>query len=930
MAKDDRKKGYPALLTELAQKLRARTFSQDEYYIVLTPDRYTQTVERELFSGGGALDCEVLTLSRLASRVVGDIKTLSREDGVMIVARAIDSVKDKLEYYGRAARFHDFAREVYQTLLQIASSDVDIEKLSASGRAASKLRDLALIKAEYDKLKAENLDAPDRLAALIQKLPTDELIAKSHVYAIGYAFATKLNARVFSEIKKYAKSFELFGSSIPLTAPRKSMTVFGASDRISQYKEVATLIREYIDGGADSTLPRRRYSDVSVVCPSPRALSRILREYDIPFYTDECIPLAETPPLAALCLLYKLKKGADGETLASFCKNPYSGCDADDAEKLQNYIVSHGISYGAFDIDIDDAGAARALKHAKDIVDRFTGGFADACENVMTYADFQTVYDGLTADVAGSTDIISPIHALTSLVKRYGTNDFDADATAFFAAARAVEIKSLPRERDRVTVTMPKTLRMTACKKLFITDFNEGVLPAVTSDTGLISDRELDELGGDVEPSVAEMNKRERAELRAVTANAEDVVCSYCTSGGARPAAFINELAFDIFKYDISERQAALAVTDDGSEISKYACVVGAAREIAARKITKHAESVCAAVGKSEKQAAPFEPQIELNKKRTLSASELTHWFTCPYKRFLSDAIGLKERKTSALGAIDFGIVLHDFMKMFIDSGDYDCSRQRIEKLIIKALDNKEIKLDSYLLSRITDDAVDYATAAVAVIEAGDYIPAQTEKSFTFQKRLGKNANTTFYGVIDRVDVYEDKARIIDYKTGSKTFDFDKCISGLDMQLPLYAAAVNESGREVTGMFYQTFAPRYDAKDADGRLSGCLVKDTEIASRYDRCLELGERSKVIPAQFKFDKDGNAEFSRPTAALVESCEFDELIEKCVRTADVAADEIASGYIARSPVVGACDYCAYRGICGGSAVLRAAVVSDTEGD
>ncbi|MDE6401088.1 MAG: PD-(D/E)XK nuclease family protein, partial [Clostridiales bacterium] len=912
---------YPSALDALALNIKSRRFAFDEYHIVLTPDRYTQSVERALFSGGGAIDCEVLTFSRLLRRLTDDVKSLSREAAVMLVARAIDAVKDDLVYYSRAAKYNDFAREVYQTLIQISSSDVDIATIEAKGNTAAKIHDLALIKAVYDEKKADYGDASDRLAELIAAIPKSELIARSHVYAIGFADCTKLNARVLNTLKKHALSFARYEAKPPARM-RESVEIFSAPDHITQYKEVATRIREYIDrpsdGVNDCKTERRKYSDISIICPSPRALSRILREYGIPFYTDEVTPLAETSPLDALACIYRLKKSSDGETLVSLCKNPYSGCDDDDAQKLQNYIASRGISFGVFDMDIDDEGAARAVARAKSLINAMTGSsFAEACEAVMDFAAFDGVWNALGVT---ETDKIAPIRALTALLRRYGSvgdersensdgGAFDRDATAFFGAARAVEVKSLPRERDRVTVTMPQTLRLTACKLLFVVDFNEGILPAMTSDSGLICDNEIKSMGGVIEPTVFQQNKRERAELKAVINNAQYAVCTYSTEGGARPAAFLDELAVHAIKYDYAEQSAVLRETDDARYIAKYACTESAAREIAARGVTKHAQSVELAVGARKHTAAEFKPTISLAKKRTLSASELTHWFTCPYKRFVSDAVGVKERRNSPLGAPDFGIIVHDFMQEIVNGGNYDCSCEAVELLIDRILAKKGIRVDEATRSRLIADAADYAAANVAAIEAGDYRPDRTEYSFTLKTPLGRDKSTEFFGIIDRLDVCGDKARIIDYKTGSKKFRVSECLNGCDMQLPLYAAAAEELGKNVTGMFYSTFSPRYDAKDTDGRLDGCMIKDVGVVSEYDKTLVDGARSRVVNAKFKISKNGTTEFSRPSDLLMEREDFDDLISRCVRTADNAADEIAGGYIARVPIEGACDKCAF---------------------
>ncbi len=219
---------YPTALDALVKKLKSRAFDADEYYVVLTPDKYTLLVESELFSGGGAIDLEVLTLSRLCRRVADGIKSLSREGSVMLISRAISAVSDKLAYYRRAAKYPDFAREVFSALLQIGSSGVTPDALLpyvdlsespqkniaptrsfASDVTRDKLRDLALIKAEYDALKNGSYDAPDRLTALIKAVPGSDFIASAHFYAIGYSDATALMTGVFEAIARRCKSFEM-------------------------------------------------------------------------------------------------------------------------------------------------------------------------------------------------------------------------------------------------------------------------------------------------------------------------------------------------------------------------------------------------------------------------------------------------------------------------------------------------------------------------------------------------------------------------------------------------------------------------------------------------------------------------------------------------------------------------------------------------
>lgn len=898
---------YPQALEALARELNKREFSPDEYYVVLCPDRYTQTVEQALFCAGdgrgGALDCEVLTLSRLSRRVAPTAKTLSQEGGVMITARAIAAAKKDFGYYTRAAGFDDFAREAYTTLQQITSSDVNISEIDAQGSVKVKLDDLALIQAEYEKIKGEYSDAPDKLFALMQNAD-GKFIKNTRFFAIGYADKTKLIARVFSVLAQHAKAFTLYDAP-PRDCKRETLDLLCTPDKISEYKQVAVEIRDYIYHGG-------RYEDVAVVCSSPRALNRILGEYQIPAYTDESKPLSSTPPLAAIDNVYKLhvackkRNAIDCAALVALAKNPYVGCDALDAETLLYEVSTRALGY--VPIDYEFKGGAKAAARALDILRAFEGGadFAAAVGRVVDKCDFMNRQSATSND----TDVVTPILNLIELLKRYGSGDFDIDAKAFFAAASAVNVNTLPRERDCVTVTVPSALRMTAVKKLFITDFNEGVMPTTIADTGLISDTELNMLGGVIEPTVRGRNKQSRDELKAVVVNAGSVYVAYSAGDGA-PAAFIRELAKNINKLDYSDICEMLMLTSDAQFIAKQASVPAAAREIVARRMSVYADSVDGGTEKTSAYYAPFSDRIAITHKPTLSVSELSHWFSCPYYRFLHDSVCLTERR-GGFGAPDFGIVVHDFMRRFVEKQPYDCSEEAVKSIIDEVLSESDIQPDGATYSRILADAVDYAIENARILEKGEYEVGKTEYRFG-GKTLGKKAGLEFIGFIDRFDLCDDRARIIDYKTGNKEFDINKCLDGTDMQLPLYAYALPY---EVTGMFYVRAPKRYYTKTRERAMSGCMVADVDYALEYDTDLVAGgPASDIIPARLTVNKEDEVVFSRRNKSLLDESTFNALIARCKDNADIAADEIADGYVCRSPIGEACKYCPYTGICGG---------------
>lgn len=897
---------YPQALAALTRELNKREFSPDEYYVVLCPDRYTLAVEQALFCGdgkGGALDLEVLTLSRLSRRVAPAAKTLSQEGGVMITARAIAAAKKDFGYYARAAAFDDFAREAYTTIQQITSSDVSISEIEASGAVKVKLDDLALIQAEYEKIKGEYSDAPDKLFALIENAD-GKFIRNTRFFAIGYADMTKLIARVFSVLAQNAKAFTLYDAP-PRDTKRETIDLLCAPDKISEYKQIAAEIRDYVYNGG-------RYEDVAVICASPRALNRILGEYQIPAYTDESKPLFSTPPLAAIDNIYKLhvaykkRNAIDCTALVALAKNPYVGCDAMDGETLLFEVSARALGYVPTDYEFK--GGARAANRALSVLRAFSDcdDFGTAVERVVEKCDFESRQNA----TSHGTDVVTPVLNLVELLRRYGSGDFDIDAKAFFAAAHAVNVNTLPRERDCVTVTVPSNLRMTAVKKLFIADFNEGVMPMTIADTGLISDTELNMLGGVIEPTVRGRNKQGRDELKAVVVNAGSVYAAYSAEDGS-PATFIRELAKNINTLDYSELCETLLLSSDAQFIAKQAPVPAAARELVARRLSVYADSIDGGTEKTTAYYAPHCDRINITHKPTLSVSELSHWFSCPYYRFLHDSVGLAERR-GGFGAPDFGIVVHDFMRRFVEKQPYDCSEQAVKKIIDEVLAESDIQPDGATYSRMLADAVDYATENARILEKGEYEVGETEYRFG-GKTLGKKAGLEFIGFIDRFDLCCDRARIIDYKTGNKEFDINKCLDGTDMQLPLYAYALPY---EVTGMFYVRAPKRYYTKTRERAMSGCMVADADLAREYDTDLEVGgPASDIVPVRLTVNKDDEVVFSRRNKSLLDRPVFDALIDRCKNNADIAADEITDGYICRSPIGEVCTYCPYAGICGG---------------
>ncbi|MCH5350997.1 MAG: PD-(D/E)XK nuclease family protein [Clostridiales bacterium] len=1003
---------YPEALKALAAELRGKKFSFDEYYIVLTPDRYTLQVEKALFSGRGSINCEVLTLSRLCRRlkVCDNNQTLSTEGAVMLTACAAEEAEN-LEYYGAAAKYPEFAREVYAALIQISLSGADIDDLIASVPQSSltgkKLRDLKKIKEKYDEKRKDLCDSTDRLKALAGAIPTLDSAKKTHFYAIGYSDATELIGEVFCAIKDNARLLSVYGAvppsvkkmlapevvKLPAPKPKEKPDVYKMSDAISQYKEAASMIRDYVYG--DKT---RRYGDVYIVAPNPRALTRILNEYGIDYYADASVALYDTAPFTALANIIRISTDAEADRIISLCKNPYALVDPSDADELEFILTKRGIKHDVFNADIDSKGANKALSAVKKMRDEFLSHkkFSEACSAVMETCGFEEterkIADEASAISGGDsglvmTDAVKPIRSVLDLIDRYGTGDFKKDAFMFFSAAKALNIKSLPRFADRVSVVGVESLRLTSCELLIVVDFNEGVLPVPTADSGLLSDADIITVGKDpfgeekIKPSAKEKNKRSREELLEVIFNAKRAVCMYVDSGQAKKAGLLSsvnryeiadgmwvdpetggEVSVAVAKdIPISKADKAAATsglvhpplqsTSDPKTIGYYACVPSAARELSARKKTSYGKAIDAALkgGESQKHTAKkFSRHVNgVVGHETLSVSELSDWFGCPYRRFLRYTVGLKERYTGEFSAPDFGTMMHKVMEEFVKKELYKKSEDEIEKSVREyarsVAEEVEFALSDLDKERFVENACDYARVNARIINAGNYKPDLywTERKFDGDILLGKS-KIRFKGKIDRVDVLEKSGegaeqndtrylRVFDYKTNaSKSLSQEKIKDGREMQLALYAAELISSNRnngasktndggadaesvQVTGMFYVPLPQKY-VKEKRALLSGTMVKDYDVAVDYDKNIFTCGESEVLKLKSNDDRDDFSGGSKKSKTIIAENKFRELIDISVKNSDIAADQIDGGYIERSPADDKeCDYCPFVGLC-----------------
>ena len=228
-----------------------------------------------------------------------------------------------------------------------------------------------------------------------------------------------------------------------------------------------------------------------------------------------------------------------------------------------------------------------------------------------------------------------------------------------------------------------------------------------------------------------------------------------------------------------------------------------------------------------------------------------------------------------------------------------------------------------------------------------------------------------FEGSVDRIDVFKDKdtgktyVRVIDYKSGTKEFDFNDLLYGINMQMLLYLFAIIDdtsegkyNGAIPAGVLYMPAKDAYgdlgrngNADDESSRkkvynsvykMSGTVLCET--CSKDDlvvKAMENDCNGDYIPIKFKKEKvkktdkkDKGAKSETyifdPKATPITSDELDKLKNYSRTLLQETVKAMTDGKIEAEPLQTGtsilCSYCNYKSICGNYPPVSPRVYSD----
>ena len=334
------------------------------------------------------------------------------------------------------------------------------------------------------------------------------------------------------------------------------------------------------------------------------------------------------------------------------------------------------------------------------------------------------------------------------------------------------------------------------------------------------------------------------------------------------------------------------------------------------------------------------------------SVTRLEGYAACAYAHFLNHGLELKKLREYELDLSDMGNLFHRTIDRFFrevraKGGDFSAIGEQERKRLVKECVAKvageyrntimkSSARNAYLERKVERIADRTVQALLYQLRKGDFVPEAFEVDVSLRIPLKTGQALDLRGRIDRMDVLEDEDRIyvkiMDYKSGSTSFDLALLYHGLQLQLPVYMDAAlrmektKHPGKEAVpaGIFYYHIDdPLLERKEGmteaeieEGirkklRMNGLVNSNLEVIRHMDR--EIEKESDVIPVALK---DGLIQETRSSVAGGDR--FSSLTGFVRRRLEQMGEEILEGNIEVSPYKQgnrtACDYCPYHGVCG----------------
>lgn len=657
----------------------------------------------------------------------------------------------------------------------------------------------------------------------------------------------------------------------------------------NSYEEVETVAKDILEMVRDKGY---RFKDIAVVCRNideyEKIATVIFNDYNIPFFIDKKREILDNPLVVLIISsLEILINNWSYESVFKFLKSGLINIEEKYIDVLENYVLANGIKGYKWTRDLYDKeeisdeenilfeimeevreplislhNKIRGKKTVKEIT---TSLYNFLVELKVFYTlelwleEFESI--GLQDKIKEYIQVPEMvIEILDQVVDVLGDEVIDIKefTKILISGFEEKEVGVIPMALDQINIGDISRVKGREVKALYLIGVNDGILPSVNKEEGIISDRERDILK-DIGLRLASDTKSRAFEEQFIVYTALTIASEYLMvtfpmadfeGKSLRPSIIIPRLKKILPKlveeseiYNLKENDdkfskitapiptfneliSALRMEFEKEEIDEYWAEAfkwfeeneefksKASRMFKGLTYTNLVEKV-----PREKIRRLYQAE---NKKLIFNVSRIEKYAQCPFSYYVQYGLKAKDRKVYEFSAPDLGSFMHNILDDFTNKirnekiSWSELNKERC-KAIVNELVDKKLESDTNSILNSTKKYKYFAdrfkrtiTKSVMVISEqmrkGSFEIFRNEFEFGGFKdgepiKIDLPSKETVYlvGRVDRIDTLDldgnTYIKIVDYKSGAKKFNLTEVYYGLQIQLLVYLDALIKNSR---------------------------------------------------------------------------------------------------------------------------------------
>ncbi|MBQ8000530.1 MAG: PD-(D/E)XK nuclease family protein [Ruminococcus sp.] len=800
----------------------------------------------------------------------------------------------------------------------------------------------------------------------------------------------------------------IFRSSTPFSMEQTdSVYLYSATDRYEESDFIARNIRRLVMTGD------YRYKDIAVVSRSTSAYNGILdislNSYDVPFFMDAPAHVLSKPLMKLITACFDcVTTSFNKDAVLSVIKSGLTTVSEVDAALFENYLFTWNLSGSklhseftanpkgfADNFTSDDLLELTRVEQVRRFIidplvkfrDNIKGATAEVISKELYTlmlslgADkrIQTLCDSLEA--SGQYQLAEEqlrlwqifIDTLDRTIQVIGKRVISPSRFSELLKLQfsSVTLAFIPRAVDQVTVGDIERLRLQDKKIIFVIGAVDGEFPLNLGDSGIFTGDErsvLTQAGLLPDKSLESQSSREKYLCYyALTAASDKLFVSFPSTTLTGSANIHSVMITELEALFCGKKPVASASVDALDKVwaAKPAFGFYAGRAQGKDDLTAGLRDYYSSKDKYSASVSslnraltrePFAIKDPDNARRLfgkdmrISASQVEKYHLCRFMYFCTYGLGLRERRTAQIDAMEYGSFVHYILESFIKKynkeelcgltdeqimADVISVMRDYAKLHLGGLEDKTERF-MYLYTRVSNSAFHLIRHIISEFSQSRFTPEAFELNIgkdvpAYTLTLPTGQTVTIRGFVDRADIMRRDGRtyirIVDYKTGTKVFDLSDIMYGLNLQMLIYLSVLSRHGGERFGgevvpagvLYMPAVVPVIDAAFDTSessvlkermkklRMNGLILGDMDVLEAMERDVA----GIYIPVSSK------GESVKGTDNLASLQEFGAIFSKIDALIGEMAAELSRGRIDATPAAvcyEACEYCPYSSVCG----------------